>query len=124
MSTQADSYSRRITSLTRAMRFAVGTAAIIAALGTPAAHAAADAAPTIVVRYGELNLESDSGSQALLRRLSAAAHRVCGHGNTRELRLIVIEQNCFREAVSRAVLAVRNERLTTLYRAQTGAGAS
>jgi UrcA family protein len=60
----------------------------------------------------------------LFRRLSAAAHRVCGYENSRELSRIALEQDCYREALSRAVLAVHNERLSALYRAQAGVGAT
>jgi len=96
--------------------------ASLAAAG--AASAAAGEAPAVTVRYGDLNLASDAGTQVLLRRLSAAAHRVCGDDSQRDLTRLRHAQACFRESLSSAVVAVHNERLSMLYRERSGAGAT
>jgi UrcA family protein len=97
--------SRRASSLIAAMAATV--------LG---ATAAAGEAPAVTVRYDDLNLTSDAGTQILLRRLSAAAHRVCADGQQRELTRLRRAEACFREALGNAVVAVHNERLSVLYR--------
>jgi UrcA family protein len=87
--------------------------------------AAADARTrSVTVRYADLNLASDAGAQKLLSRLSAAAHQVCDDHGTRELARVVRADACFRETLGSAVLAMHDERLSSLYRARTGAGAT
>jgi len=85
--------------------------------------AASEAPPTVRVAYGDLNLGSDAGRDALLHRLSAAAHRLCDDPGTLELQRVIRADACYRETLDNAVVAVHNERLSTLYRARTGAGA-
>jgi UrcA family protein len=88
------------------------------------AATAVETASSVTVRYSDLNLASDAGRRTLLTRLSAAAHRVCDDSGTRELWRVARADACFREALSNAVFAAHDERLTALYRAHTGAGAT
>ena len=93
----------------------------VAAVAGPLAASAGNAMtdpPTVTVRYDDLNLASDAGTKALLRRLSTAAERVCAVGQSRELRRESYAEQCAAEALSRAVVAVHNERLSALYRAR------
>jgi UrcA family protein len=99
-------------------------AAAVAASLVGGAAAAGETAPAVRVQYGDLNLASDAGTRRLLNRLSAAAHRVCDDGPTRELARVARADACYRETLSNAVVAVHDERLTTLYRARTGPGAT
>jgi len=96
-------------------------AAFAAALAAGSA-AAAETAASITVPYGDLNLASDAGTQSLLQRLSQAAHRLCDDNASRELRRVARAEACYRETLGNAVVSVHNERLSTLYRATTGAG--
>jgi UrcA family protein len=105
------------------LRLALGVA-LLAAAGLAGAATATEQAPAIHVPYGDLNLTTDAGMQALLRRLSAASHRVCDDGASRELRRVVRAEACYRETLDNAVVAVHNERLSALYHARTGVGAT
>jgi UrcA family protein len=93
-----------------------------AALGSTAT--AAEAPGAVRVPYGDLNLSSDAGMQALLHRLSAASHRLCDDSASRELRRVVRAETCFRETLDNAVVAVHNERLSALYRGRATGGAT
>ena len=86
--------------------------------------AAAESGRSVTVRYADLNLASDAGAHRLLSRLSAAAHQVCDDHGTRELARVTRAEACFRETLSSAVLAMHDERLSSLYRARTGSGAT
>jgi UrcA family protein len=99
-------------------------AAALAASLVAGAGAAAAAAPAVRVPYSDLNLTSDAGTQALLRRLAAAAHRVCDDTGTKELSRLAHAEACYRETLGNAVVAVHNERLSTLYHSRNGAGAT
>lgn len=88
------------------------------------ASASAGEAPAVTVRYDDLNLASDAGTQTLLRRLAAAAHVVCGDGSQRELPRLRHAEACFQDSLRSAVVAVHNERLSVLYRERGGAGAT
>jgi UrcA family protein len=99
-------------------------AAALALLLTATAVNATPAADTVSehVRIDTFNLSSDSGAHAVLRELSGAAKRVCGVGNSRDLAHVLHEKACYRETLANAVDAVRNGRLTQLYRAKAGVG--
>lgn len=96
----------------------------LAVLVAPAALAAGDAPRTIHVRYDDLNLGSDAGTQALFRRLSRAATRVCELEGVRDLASQHRAEVCYRDALHGAVVAVNNERLSALYRARESNGAT
>jgi UrcA family protein len=77
-------------------------------------------APTVAVRFGDLNLASDAGTQVLFRRLSYAAHQVCGHAGPHEFARITEVRACYRQALGNAVASIHNERVSALYRAHEG----
>jgi UrcA family protein len=119
-----DSVHIRLTPTRRTLlQVLCATAAIAGPLAASAGTSMSDV-PTVTVRYDDLNLASDAGTKALLRRLSAAADRVCAVGQSRELRRENYAEQCASEALSRAVVAVHNERLSTLYRAHGSTGAT
>jgi UrcA family protein len=102
-------------------RSSLGTAA---ALGLILATSVVSAAPVTEavsehVRVDTFNLSSDAGTRALLLKLSGAAERVCGVGESRDLARVVQSKACYRETLGNAVDSVRNERLTQLYRGKT-----
>jgi UrcA family protein len=71
--------------------------------------------PSVVVRYNDLNLASDQGAQALYRRLSGAARRVCPVENARDLGEFSRSRGCQTEAIARAVQEINNPRLAALH---------
>jgi len=89
-----------------------------AALADPAGHDV----PRVVVKYGDLNLATDTGTQILYRRLKAAARAVCPDFSTRDLLQADISRRCRAEALARAVHDVHSSRLAAIYARQPYAG--
>jgi UrcA family protein len=72
-----------------------------------------DTAPSVSVRYGDLNIGSPAGAQVLLKRIEAAATAVCGGApDIRQLSQWASFEACRRSAVARAVVAVDSPMLT------------
>ena len=65
----------------------------IAAAGSPDSN-------SVVVRYGDLNLNSQAGVKSLHKRIRNAAESVCSELNTRVLGLRDVYDQCVDEAVS------------------------
>jgi UrcA family protein len=80
----------------------------------PAVRAAADpGVRTKVVRFGELNLQSDEAIAILYKRIAAAADYVCSpYANQRSLSVVAKWRDCYRSAISGAVADVGQLRLT------------
>lgn len=76
---------------------------------------------SVVVAYGDLNLDSDQGVAQLQRRLVAAANKVCGRPDPRNLRMAEAARDCVDQAMVRAVAKVGNERLARLNESRTRA---
>jgi len=79
-----------------------------------ASAATVDEVPSVIVKYGDLNLGTDAGVHTLYGRLVRAADRVCrvefnGDLHTRQRTL-----ECREAAIARAVSAVGNPRLVAL----------
>ncbi len=83
---------------------------------------AADDVPRVVVKYGDLNLSTDIGTQILYRRLKAAARAVCPDFSNRDLRQSDVSRRCRAEALARAVNDVHSSRLAAIYARQPYAG--
>ncbi len=101
------------------MKTLVRPAAVLAASLSLALSAEAfgdsplDAVRSTTVRFADLNMSKPAGAQTLYSRIKAAARLVCrevpqSHAN-----------ECFAEAVERAVLGVGNPLLTATHRAAT-----
>jgi UrcA family protein len=69
----------------------------------------------IIVNFGDLNLDSPQGTQALYARLRNSAEDVCSSVEGRDLFFKRIWQSCFDQAVAAAVMQVNKPGLTTLY---------
>jgi UrcA family protein len=74
-------------------------------------------APQTVVKYADLDLTSDAGASALLRRIEAAARQVCGDPRvvqplTRSTRI----RHCNTQAIEHAVTAIGAPKVTLAYR--------
>jgi UrcA family protein len=98
---------------------------VAAALYTPAGHAivryntvkdALDAGvPAVAVTYADLDLDRGTGAETLYQRLRAAAKKVCGAVDGRNLTAVQQQRRCFNDALDRAVAAVDNDLVSRLH---------
>jgi UrcA family protein len=70
---------------------------------------------TKIVRYGDLNLDSDQGAQALYARLRGAANQVCSPLKSIEMSRQHAWQQCFDNAIGTAVAEVGKTTLSALH---------
>ena len=70
---------------------------------------------SVVVRYGDLNLDSRAGVVGLHKRLRNAAESVCGNLNSRILGLDDAYKACVAGALDNGVAAVGNQNLTNFH---------
>jgi UrcA family protein len=92
------------------------TACMALGLANVARSATPDAAPSIKVSYGDLDLANAQGAHTLHARVTAAAREVCApHGfDIRDLKLYTIERSCMSEAVANAERAVPGLKVASL----------
>jgi UrcA family protein len=120
----------RVSSCRSRHHAAVATAALVLAWAATASNAGDRAATRVTTRsadgvaaervdYGDVNLASASGQRTLLRRLDAAARRVCGAHAGRRLEEMQAYRGCVRDSLGRAVGSVGNAEVTALYQART-----
>ena len=72
--------------------------------------------PSVVVKYGDLNLASPNGVATLHSRLSKAARQVCSELDSRVLGLREQYDHCVVDAVATGVARVDNPHLTSFHR--------
>ena len=72
--------------------------------GVARAAPASDAAPSVRVPYGDLNLTSVEGANTLNRRITAAAHQVCSADGVdgRDLQAFTALRSCEARAIADA----------------------
>jgi UrcA family protein len=93
-------------------------AACVAVGATGAAHAGtATEAPSLKVRYNDLNLGTEAGSQVLYDRIVAAAQHVCVADDIRDLRAVAAARGCREQAIAQAVRDVHSPALAAVYAA-------
>jgi len=107
---------RGAAALILALAAGAGTIATASAATRPAAAPDADV-PSMVVRYGDLNLATEQGAKTLYRRIAFVAKQVCPDGESRDLESLNRARACQHEAIERAVHSVHNERLAAAYAA-------
>jgi UrcA family protein len=73
-------------------------------------------APSVVVRYGDLNLNTPAGVLKLHARLRGAAQEVCSPLDSRVLGLLEQYESCVADAIAQSVAAVGNESLSKYHR--------
>ncbi len=101
-------------------RFPFGRAVALAAcmlsgtLGVAGAATPADEAPSVVVAYGDLDLGTENGVQALYNRIAAAASRVCPPQDGRDLKRFFAFKSCREAAIARAVSEIKSPQLAAL----------
>jgi UrcA family protein len=92
----------------------------VVATGFACATASADGAvaghdaSAVVVRYHDIDTDSEAGALALYKRIEAAAGRVCGVAGERDLHLLRAARRCQEDAVTRAVAAIPSPKLAAL----------
>ena len=72
--------------------------------------------PSVVVKYGDLNLDTQAGVRKLHSRLRNAAQQVCSPLNSRVLGLRDQYEQCVSDAVTQSVAAVGNAELRSYHR--------
>lgn len=103
-----------VTTTAAALAQALALATALATTVATPTPALAGSAPSVTVRYGDLDLSRPEGARALYTRLQAAAQRVCDAGNPglaarRAARL------CSVETLDAAVTAARSAHLDALH---------
>ena len=83
-------------------------------LGVAQAATPNDEAPSLVVRYGDLDLSTAAGARTLYRRLSTAAHQVCPFEDSKAPAQMAYNNTCRAEAVARALHDINSPQLATL----------
>jgi UrcA family protein len=81
-----------------------------------------DAVPMVVVRYGDLNLATETGARELYHRLSVAAQEVCPTQDTRSLALLDYTHTCRANAIARAVHQINSPQLAALHAGHSNRG--
>lgn len=97
--------------------------ALLTAISTLPAHAGTatkhNRVPQVVVRYGDLNVETEAGALALYNRIVRAASRVCPSAGIRDIARLQIVRACQDASVARAVGAAGLPRLAAIQDART-----
>jgi UrcA family protein len=105
-------FGKTVTALALGMTTAL--IALTAQAGEPSG--ASQVQDSVVVHYGDLNLATTAGAQALYGRISTAAERACGgEPSVREMRQYRDFRTCVDSSVERAVKKIDSERLQALH---------
>ena len=72
--------------------------------------------PSVVVKYGDLDLASEAGVKSLHARLRNAAEQVCSPLDSRVLGLREQYERCVADAITQSVAAVGNPSLIQYHR--------
>jgi UrcA family protein len=83
-------------------------------VGAAQAATSTDNVPSVVVRYGDLDLSTTEGVRVLYQRISVAAHQVCPFEHSRVLSQVGKNRACREAAIERAVNAVNNPQLVAM----------
>jgi UrcA family protein len=99
-------------------RALLGVLLLAAAATATAGTDATDTSVRVVsleVEYTDLNLATTAGAKTLYKRISHAAHAVCGPNNSRSVAMMSAHRRCVRDAVNAAVEKVGAPTLTVLH---------
>ena len=110
------------TNSARLGRIAVLVGSLLAGSLAVAPVVSAQEAPSIVVKYSDLDLSTSDGATKLYQRINAAASMVCPYQNARELTFKAIGASCRAEAVERAVRSIHNTELAAIHDEHTRRG--
>ena len=98
-----------------------GLAGVMAA-GVAGAATSDNDLPSVVVKYSDLALATDSGVNQLYRRIMSAARQVCPDAPIRDLGMQRQVEACRNQAVAKAVRQIDNSRLAALHATHTKNG--
>jgi UrcA family protein len=87
---------------------------IVCLLGITPAWSGTPDVRSVTVSYGDLDLSSPAGANALYRRIQGAAKQVCGYAGA-DLIEQSIWRGCYRNAIANAVGKVNNPLLTAVH---------
>jgi UrcA family protein len=98
--------------------------ALVAFAATPAAAdvRVGDGSRSVVVRYHDLDTNTEVGAESLYRRVVAAARRVCPDTGVRDLNYRRQVDACRQEAISRAIDAVGSPKLAAVLQSRRRVG--
>jgi UrcA family protein len=91
-------------------------------LGVAQAAAPANDVPSVVVSYDDLDLSTTDGANALYKRISAAAHKVCPFEDSVHPLQVAMNNSCRSAAIARAVGKVNNAKLATVWNEHVNRG--
>jgi UrcA family protein len=111
----------KLTTLRRSLALAGAFAALTVTATSFAAPKSADA-PSVTVRYGDLNLDTAAGATALYHRISAAARQVCPEYYSRDLGLRAASERCQANAIAEAVRELNNPQLAAVHAVHVSRG--
>jgi UrcA family protein len=111
----------KLTAFRRSLAVA-GAFAALAVTTTSFAAAFGDEAPSVTVRYADLNLDTSDGVNALYRRISSAARQVCPDEHSRDLGVVAASARCQANAVAEAVRELNNPKLAVMHAAHVSRG--
>jgi UrcA family protein len=111
----------KLTAFRRSLAVA-GALAALAVTTASFATAPSDEAPSVTVRYDDLNLATTAGANTLYHRISNAARSVCRDEYTRDLSVIAAMERCRANAIAQAVHEVNNPQLALVHAARVSHG--
>jgi UrcA family protein len=100
----------------------LGSLAGVMAAGAAGAATFDNDPPSVVVKYSDVALATDSGVNQLYRRITSAAKQVCPDSSVRDLGMQRQVEACRNLAVARAIRRIDNSRLAALYATRTKNG--
>lgn len=106
---------------TVASKLALAVAGLVASVAGFAATPDVDA-PSVAVRYDDLNLATTAGVNKLYQRISAAARQVCPDIYSRDPHIVLAAQHCQAAAVAKAVSEVNSPSLAMLHASRSSRG--
>ncbi len=93
----------------------LGSLAGVMAAGAAGAATTDSDVPSVVVKYNDLSLATDSGVNQLYHRIMSAAKQVCPDSPIRDLGAQQQVEVCRKQAAARAIQHVDNSRLAALF---------
>jgi UrcA family protein len=88
----------------------------------PAVNSYSSETRSIRVRYDDLDLSTQQGSNALYERISVAARKVCAPDDIRDLNAMSLSSKCTAAAIDKAVNDVHSPQLAMVHASRTRHG--
>ena len=109
-------YANKFTGFWHGAMLAALTTCMAVGLAGIARSATPDAAPSVRVPYGDLDLASEQGANTLHARIAAAARQVCAPNGVdgRNLAAFAAERSCESQAIANAMSQVQGPQVASL----------